>query len=195
MEYSVSHVSAQLAGAEDGKRRRQCAAAVLALPSGCLRAGAWVRWGNLDAPASFSEPVEVVAEVPKPDSPLPPISPLSWQDTLVLLHSSWELLWLKEEPGNDSMILLRLLSSSLKSHSRETEPTTPVMEMIGGGSFWLSCMSSLALNVQLEQCGPVWRGPAQAQRTGCTTRTPALGSVTHSAFGVQASHSGRIYTM
>lgn len=72
MEYSVSHVSAQLAGAEDGKRRRQCAAAVLALPSGCLRAGAWVRWGNLDAPASFSEPVEVVAEVPKPDSPLLP---------------------------------------------------------------------------------------------------------------------------
>lgn len=70
MEYSVSHVRAQLAGAKDGNGRRQCAAAVLSLPSGCLRAWAWVKQGHLNAPPNFSEPGEMVAEVPKPDSPL-----------------------------------------------------------------------------------------------------------------------------
>lgn len=50
MESSVSHVRAQLAGAKDGKRRRQRAVAVLYLPSACVRAAIWVRWGNLNAP-------------------------------------------------------------------------------------------------------------------------------------------------
>lgn len=63
-EYSVSHVRAQLAGAKDGKQRRQRAAAVLYLPSGCVREGIWVGWGDLNAPPSFSEPGEVAADMP-----------------------------------------------------------------------------------------------------------------------------------
>lgn len=108
--------------------------AVLYLPSSCVRAGMWARQENLNAPPNFAEPGEVIAEVPKPDGPLSHISSdLAGHPCPSLFILCVSLA--NGEPGDSSVTLLILVPSSLKIHSRETEPTTPTMEMIGGWSF------------------------------------------------------------
>lgn len=125
-----------LPGAKDGKRRRQCAVAALYLPSGLCKRGIWVRWGNLNTLPSFSEPGEVTAVVPKPDGPLPHVSsdlvgyPCPYSHILCISSANGEL-------GKASSLLLMLGYSSCESHSEETEPITPVMEMVAGWSFQL----------------------------------------------------------
>lgn len=126
-----------LPGAKDGKKRRKCAVAALYLPSGCVRGGIWVRWGNLNTPPSFSEPGEVTANVPKPDGLLPHVSSDLAGYPCPSSRILCVFLQLMRELGKASSVLLMLGYSSCESHPEETEPTTPVIEMVAGWSFQL----------------------------------------------------------
>lgn len=135
-----------------GKKAAYRATAVLYLPSGYVRAGVWVRWEDPYAPSSFSEQlpgdvaaeVEVIASCPqtKPDGPLPQVSSdlegHPFPSSLILCISL-----ANREPGNDSVVLLRLGSSSFKSHSREARTHNP--NHGGGGRLVLQAFSSCSV--------------------------------------------------
>lgn len=85
-----------------------------------------------------------------------PISPLIWQDPLASLHAPCVFLLLMGELVRDSIVLLMLGYSPRENHSRETEPTTSVMEMVGGWSFQLLYVFSLTLSLGLGPWGIGW---------------------------------------
>lgn len=91
---------------------------------------------------SFPEPGEVTVDVPKPDRPFPPYLLRSGRIPLPL-SCILCVSWANRELGKDSMVLLRLGQSPCESQSREKEPTTPILKMVGSWSFQLLCVFSL----------------------------------------------------
>lgn len=163
-QYSVSHVGAQLAGAKDGKRRRQRAAAACVPALWLCKSGHWVRGGggggDLNAPPSFSELGEVLM------SP----NQMAHSPTFALHLASCVSL-ANGEPGKARMALLMLGYSSDESHSRETEQTHNPNH---GESWGLVLPASLCVQLDSELgigVAGYWVGvrvSALAQRTGCT---------------------------